>query len=193
MARRIFLLSPASTKGVRASLLLGPRASSPLAQELRSSEGVSLGEVYSFLSSLYFRGKAVYSERFGSPPAGVPSAFVITPGIGLRPLAERVTLEDLRSIAKVEVHAKNPRHTDVLARDAAALLRLTGDSSEYVLLGSIATSKYVRPLLSVFGYLLMFPVEFIGRGDMSRGGLLLRAAREGRELEYARVATSLGR
>jgi hypothetical protein len=99
----------------------------------------------------------------------------------------------MHGIAKVEVHASSPRHADTLAGDAADLLRVTRDSTEYVLLGSVATSKYVRPLLSVFGYLLMFPSEFLGRGDMSRGGLLLRAAREGKELDYARVATSLRR
>ncbi len=188
---RIFLLSPARTKGQRATLLLGAHAASPLARELRSREGIELGEAYAFLSSLYFRGKAAYAERFGDPPDGLPGAFVITPGVGLRPLSHRVTHEDLRRIAEVEVHASNPRHADALASDAAALLRTTRDSTEYVLLGSIATPKYVRPLLSVFGYLLMFPREFVGKGDMSRGGLLLRASRTGVELEYARVATSL--
>ena len=59
-----------------------------------------------------------------------------------------------------------------------------------VLLGSIATGKYVDPLLTVFGERLLFPESFVGRGDMSRGGLLLRATREGTELEYASLAGS---
>jgi hypothetical protein len=39
----------------------------------------------------------------------------------------------------------------------------------------------------VFGRRLVFPSTFVGRGDMSRGGLLLRHARDGRELEYEPV------
>jgi hypothetical protein len=57
-----------------------------------------------------------------------------------------------------------------------------------VLLGSIASPKYVDVLLDIFGNRLRFPRDFVGRGDMSRGGLLLRRAREGVELEYARIA-----
>ena len=178
-------------KGERAALLLSSRTASPQARALRSAEGAPLGDVFTFLSSLYFRGKATYAERFGDPPPGVPGALVITPGIGLRPLSERVTLPDLQRIAEVEVNSKNPRHTDALSGDAASLLRLTRGSSEYVLLGSIATAKYVEPLLSAVGYLLLFPRAFVGLGDMSRGELLLRAARQGEELEYDRVATSL--
>lgn len=174
-------------------MLLEARASSPLARELRSRDGAPLGDVYAFLSSLYFRGKRTYAERFGNPPGDVPGALVITPGLGLRPLSFRVTLDDLRRIAEVDVSANSSRHADALSADAAALLRMTRDSSEYVLLGSIATNKYVEPLLAALGYLLFFPREFIGLGDMSRGGLMLRAAREGRELEYARVATALPR
>jgi hypothetical protein len=56
-----------------------------------------------------------------------------------------------------------------------------------VLLGSVASDKYVRPLTRVFGDHLLFPSDFIGRGDLSRGGLLLRAARDGRELVYQPV------
>jgi hypothetical protein len=62
--------------------------------------------------------------------------------------------------------------------------------AEVVLLGSIATPKYVDPLLSVLGERLLFPRAFVGRGDMSRGGLCLRAAREGSELDYVAVASS---
>src|SRR5438477_13153763 len=60
-------------------------------------------------------------------------------------------------------------------------------SCEIVLLGSIATPKYVEPLLGIFGERLLFPSEFVGRGDMSRGGLLLRCLREQVELKYVPV------
>jgi len=53
-----------------------------------------------------------------------------------------------------------------------------------VLLGSIATPKYLEPLNEVLGPRLHVPQEFIGRGDMSRGALMLRCAAEGHELTY---------
>jgi hypothetical protein len=56
-----------------------------------------------------------------------------------------------------------------------------------VLLGSIATGKYVDLLLEVFGDSLRFPSDFAGRGDMSRGGLLLRCVDARRELAYAPI------
>ena len=62
-----------------------------------------------------------------------------------------------------------------------------------MLLGSVATDKYVRPLVRVFGDHLLFPSDFVGRGDMSRGALMLRAARDGRELAYAPVEGSARR
>jgi hypothetical protein len=72
-------------------------------------------------------------------------------------------------------------------RDAHALARDLA-TSEFILLGSIATGKYVDVLSEAFGERLRFPRDFVGRGDMSRGGLLLQCAREGRELEYVPVA-----
>jgi len=36
-------------------------------------------------------------------------------------------------------------------------------------------NTYVGALAAAFGDRLRFPVEFVGRGDMSRGGLLLRS------------------
>jgi hypothetical protein len=56
-----------------------------------------------------------------------------------------------------------------------------------VLLGSIASAKYVDVLEPVFRSRLLFPSEFVGRGDMSRGGLLLRCVRAGLELTYGPV------
>ena len=56
-----------------------------------------------------------------------------------------------------------------------------------VLLGSIATGKYADALLEVFGERLLFPSDFVGRGDMSRGGLMLRRVQDGQELPYIPV------
>jgi hypothetical protein len=46
----------------------------------------------------------------------------------------------------------------------------------------------VDVLAPVLGDRLRFPAEFVGRGDMSRGGLLLRCVAEGRELGYIPLA-----
>ncbi len=182
----IFLLSPAKLGGARGDIVLGPKAESSLACELRS-RGVPLGVVFSFVSSLYFRGKVAYASAFARPPMNVPGALVITPGDGLLPLDEMVTLDRLRTWATVAVDARNNRFTDPLLRHAVTLLRAYGATTRFVLLGSVASKKYVEPLVRAFGFRLFFPPDFVGRGDMSRGGLMLRAASSGEELAYARV------
>jgi hypothetical protein len=180
----VFLLSPANLAGVRAKLVLRSEARFELAERLRSSEGAPLGAVYAFISGLYFRGKKTYAEAFGRLPGEAPGGLVITPGEGLRSLDEPVTVERLQRWAAIRVDADEAQFHEPLVRDAAALQRLHGDRVRIVLLGSIATDKYVRPLAGVFGVRLLFPSDFVGRGDMSRGALMLRAARQGRELAY---------
>lgn len=143
-----------------------------------------MGEVFKFVSGLYFRGKAAYAETFGRAPHGLPGGLVITAAEGLHLLDERVTLERLRSWATVRIDERNPRFTVPLVEDARKLRAVYGADARFVLLGSVATDKYASPLGRVFGNRLLFPPELVGRGDMSRGALLLRAAREGRELSY---------
>ena len=176
---RIFLLSPARCDGVRMMMLRRKAAQFALAVELRSETGATLGDVFAFTSGLYFRGKLTYARSFG------PS-WVITPGAGLVEPERRIRPRDLDAWAKVRVDLEDRRYRRPLERDARALAeRLPG--TEVVLLGSIASDKYVDLLLDVFGDRLHFPVDFVGRGDMSRGGLLLRSARSGTELRYGPV------
>jgi hypothetical protein len=184
--RRVFLLSPARCDGERAKLLIDPNARSELAARLRTREGVPLGEVFSFLSALYFRGKLTYARVFASPPRGVRPALVITADRGLMSPDEHVRRDDLVAFAGVDIAGGDERYLAPLRRDVATLARKLGESL-VVLLGSIATGKYVDVLLDAFGERLVFPLAFVGRGDMSRGGLLLRHAGEGRELEYVPV------
>ena len=172
----IFLLSPASTSGRRAQLLFNERAEFPLALTLRKPRGATLGEVFAFLSGLYFRGKLEYVRTFARPLRGVQSALIITPDRGLLSPDTRVTLADLRAFATSPIDTSNPVYREPLLRDARALADRHGAHIEVVLLGSIASGKYVDVLLSVFGERLLFPQEFVGRGDMSRGGLMLRCA-----------------
>jgi hypothetical protein len=178
---RVFLLSPAHCGGERAQLLFSPRAKFELACRLRGGEGATLGEVFSFLSGLYFRGKLAYANTFGLP-------LVITTNAGLRPADDRVTLETLRLAARVDIKAGNPRYRRPLLASAKAVSEWLGPGGAVTLLGSIASDKYVDVLLGVFGERLTFPAEFVGRGDMSRGGLLLRCVRERQELAYVPVA-----
>src|SRR5688500_14484678 len=99
-AHRIFLLSPANTGGKRAALLFNERATFPLAQRIRSREGAPLGEVFSFLSGLYFRGKLAYATAFAHGAADTGS-LVITSSRGLVPPDTPIRLADLREFAEV--------------------------------------------------------------------------------------------
>jgi hypothetical protein len=190
MQAKIFILSPARVDGERGKLLLNPRATFPLARALNEGASVPVGDVFSFLSGLYFRGKRAYAESFGVAPKNVGAVHVITTHRGLVSLETPVWRHDLEAFAKVDLGVEDPTFVNPFLRDARALETSLDREARVVLLGSIATGKYVDPLLSVFGQRLLFPESFVGRGDMSRGGLLLRATRAGEELAYAQVAAS---
>src|ERR1700722_5522160 len=188
--QRIFLLSPANAGGVRAKMIMSENARFVLARRLRN-DGLPLGELFSFISGLYFRGKLAYARAFASPPVEMPGILVITAGRGLVSPDALMTHHELVEIADVPVDAGDPRYREPLERDAQELLRRSGKRCEIVLLGSIATSKYVEPLLGIFDERLLFPSAFVGRGDMSRGGLMLRSVREGAELCYEPVGSAI--
>lgn len=189
---RIFLLSPANCGGIRAKQILSPNAQFELAVELRSRKGAMLGDVFAFVSGLYFRGKLTYAMRFARPPevdnpivgCGVQ---IITPNAGLRTPDVYVTPKAMRAFAEADVHQGNAAYRRPLEASARALLREIGPDCDIVLLGSVASPKYVDVLTGIFGRRLRFPIDFVGRGDMSRGGLLLRQARDGVELPYVPV------
>jgi hypothetical protein len=187
--RRIFLLSPANAGGIRAKLMLREEASFPLALRLRERR-LTLGEAFSFISGLYFRGKLAYAKAFAQPPAKTEGVLVITAGGGLLPAEKRVGTEELRNISAASVSLSDERYRIPLERDARLLAKQIGTNCEVVLLGSVATPKYADPLLKIFGERLLFPAEFAGRGDMSRGGLMLRCARSGQQLTYVPIATA---
>ena len=184
---RVFVLSPASCAGERARILLRDEARFDLAMRLRSAEGATLGETFSFLSGLYFRGKLAYATTFARPPRRGEGVLVITTHRGLVPPATQVTVGELRDMACVDIDVDEPRYREPMERDAERLAGAVGGQGEVVLLGSIATPKYVDILRSFLGTRLKFPAEFVGRGDMSRGGLLLRHAQSGDELTYIPV------
>jgi hypothetical protein len=167
-------------------MILRPQADFDLARRLKG-EGAPLGELFSFLSGLYFRGKMAYAAAFADPPASCPGILVITPCRGLLPPETRISADDLRDFAAFDIGEDVEAYARPLARDARRLARRAGPETEIVLLGSIATGKYLNILLKAFGSRLRFPRDFVARGDMSRGGLLLRRAADREELEHIPV------
>ncbi len=182
---RIFLISPAFCGGKRAQLLLRQSARFPLAVRLGLAPGAPIGEVFSFVSGLYFRGKLAYASAFSSGDTR-EAPKVITPTRGLVRTDTMVTREDLVEFSLIDIGKHDDRFRGPFERDASILASVV--EGEIVLLGSVATGKYVDCLIELLGERLVFPADFVGRGDMSRGGLLLRCVREGRELEYIPVA-----
>ena len=173
--------------------MMAPNAGFALARQLQSREGAPLGDVFSFASGLYFRGKLAYARRFARPPdPGDPvvagGVLVITQNAGLRAADTPVTLQSFRAFAGAEIDVRNAAYRRPLEQAARALLAAIGPDCEVVLLGSIASGKYVDVLLPIFGERVTFPVHFVGRGDMSRGGLMLRSVAAGLELEYVPLA-----
>jgi hypothetical protein len=185
----VFILSPASCAGERARILLRDEAKFELATRLRSASGATLGETFSFLSGLYFRGKLAYATTFARPPRTDTGngVLVITTHRGLLPPGTPVTVRELRDMACVPIDLAEPRYREPMERDAARLSDAIGGSGEAVLLGSIATPKYVDILRAILGARLKFPSEFVGRGDMSRGGLMLRHVQSREELTYVTI------
>jgi len=173
-------------------MLLNPHATFPLAVRLREPEGAEIGDVFTFLSKLYFRGKLTYARAFASSRADTPSPIlVITTDRGLVTPDTPLRLEDLERFCEVDIGAGDERYLGPLRRDASRVATTIPPDAQVVLLGSIATGKYVDALLDELGERLVFPSDFVGRGDMSRGGLLLRSAQDGRELEYIPVAGAI--
>jgi hypothetical protein len=189
---RVFLLSPANCGGTRAKQVMSPKATFALAVALRSNGGAPLGDLFSFMSGLYFRGKLTYARRFARPPdldnpvvgTGI---HIITANAGLRSPDTLVTQAAVRAFGEGDIDAANASYRRPLEASARALLAEIGTECDVVLLGSVASPKYVDILTGIFGPRLQFPIAFVGRGDMSRGGLLLRHASDGVELDYVPV------
>lgn len=174
---------------MRAGWILRPNARSDIARRLRDREGVPLAEVYTFLSALYFRGKLAYARAFANPPPSMAGVMIITPTAGLMADGATVRLSTLRGFSRVPIHLKNRRYRTTFLRGLRQLARDVGSDCEVILLGSIATGKYVDLVQQVFADQVKVPAEFVGLGDMSRGALLLQCVKERRELNYIPVAT----
>lgn len=180
MRKPIFLLSPASTGGKRAKQFTSPNANFDAARMYRSPEGVPISLAFAFMSSLYFRGKIGYAQHF----AAESGVYVIAPGFGLVPPDWRLTPDRMQVMSRTPVDAGNRNYRRPLERDARSLSETIDSDAQVVLLGSVASGKYVDILWPILQHRLHFPAAFAGLGDMSRGGLMLRAVRANRELDY---------
>jgi hypothetical protein len=177
----VFLLSPAFCGGRRGTILLTDGGGSAPAQRLAAGE-LTLGEAFSFVSGLYFRGKLAYASHIAAIQQH-RDVFVITPTRGLQRPELVVSRGLLQEFVGVDLASGDPRYRDPLVRDLHALAARLAEGARVVLLGSVATAKYLEPIADVLGERLCFPRDFVGRGDMSRGALLLQSVEGGRELE----------
>jgi hypothetical protein len=191
MPYRMFLLSPALEGGRRAQQLLDDDAELPLARRFREGTPVTLGEAFTYLSGLYFRGKLEYATRFARPPLRRPGVWIITPIRGLLPAEQPVTRQEVAQFDASIVSPSDPRYRIPLERDSLVLG--TNTDTDFILLGSEASDRNAELLVSVLGTRLLYPGEFVGRNDMTRAALMLRAARTGKELHYQSLAAALRR
>ncbi len=181
---QVFLLSPAFCGGRRAAILNREDSTLPLARAFREGT-LTLGEAFSFLSGLYFRGKFTYARTFARAADGLNPILIVTPTRGLQRPEMRFTPDIMREFSGVDVSARDARYRSPMERDVQALGARLPHAARVVLLGSVASGKYVDVLMGILGPRLFYPPSFVGRGDMSRGGLMLRSAAAGVEPEYA--------
>ena len=95
-------------------MLLNETADFYLARRVRQPQGAPIGEVFSFLSGLYFRGKLAYAGRFANPGDGVQ---VITTDRGLLSIDTPITADDLRSFSELAIDIHDRRYRESLERD----------------------------------------------------------------------------
>ena len=161
-----------------------PDAPSTFARRLRK-EGVPLGDAFSFLSGLYFRGKLEYARVFARAPAARDGIHIITMTDGLVSPDARISAADLERYALCVDGARTA--VAALEQTATTLSRRLASDAEVVLLGSVSTGKYTDLLAPIFGDRLVFPRDVLHIGQLARGALFLRCARDREELEYVAV------
>ena len=192
LLNHVLLLSPAHCGGKRARMLLRPGAASPAADQLRTGT-LTLGDAFALMSSLYFRGKLAYARAVVARRGEAATALVITPTRGLLSPNTMASVALLEEFAATDIAAHDQRYRVPLERDLTRLIDGLAADAQVVLLGSIASDKYLDVLAPALGGRLHYPPAFIGRGDMSRGGLLLRSAASGVELDYAPLSPQTAR
>ncbi len=185
---KVFVLSPATTHGAKARVLTATEPRTPSARRLHGAQGMMLGEAFSYLSGLYFRGKLAYARTFATAPPclGGAGIYVITPTDGLLDPDSVLGVADLERFASAAEGSTAGRIA--FERAVQSLERAMGPSCDVVLLGSVGSRKYSDVLEPVLGDRLLFPRRLYNEGQIQRGALLLEHAERGEELEYAPLA-----
>jgi hypothetical protein len=178
-----FLLSPAHLGGARAARLTSLDARFAVAQSYRDGT-LSIGEAFSWISALYFRAKLRYARHFGARHGGGP-AQVIAPGFGLVAEDWLLSGERFTRLCQVPVDTQDRRFRQPLEAACAGLARSLDRDDRIVFLGGLAGDRYLAVLAPALGPRLFVPIDFVGRGQMQRGSLLLQAIAENRELAYS--------
>ena len=85
--------------------------------------GVPLGDLFTFISGLYFRGKLAYARTFCDVPPGTHGVLVITSSGGLVSPEAVITLKRLQEIASGSVDPLDRRYTTLLERGPQIISR----------------------------------------------------------------------
>jgi len=127
--------------------LLRDQAALALAVRL-CNEGVALGEAFSFMSGLYFRGKLSYAERFVQAANGMPKTLVITAGRSLMAPQTIIRAIDLAHFASVPIGHQVAAYFDPLSLDALELASMQSMQSSRGSRKSGSKSERERDLLA---------------------------------------------
>ena len=187
MSFRIFLLSPATAHGPKASTLVEDPPRTPAARRLQTPGGMTLGALFTHLSGLYFTGKLAYARQFANPPStlAVRGVHVVTFTHGLLDPDTAVDLDMLRRFRAAGATEFDTVSRVALEASARSLAEVLGEvRCDVVLLGSVHSTKYTEILEPIFGERLRVPRDLVRRGHLQRGGLLLECVEARRELDY---------
>ena len=184
---RVFLLSPATAHGPKASTLVEDPPRTPAARRLHMPGGMTLGALFTHLSGLYFTGKLAYAREFANAPSGLGSRgiHVVTFTHGLLDPETMVDPDMLRLFRAAGTSEPGGMQREQLEASARELARALGDTEcDVILLGSVHSTKYTEILEPIFGERLRVPRDLVRRGHLQRGGLLLECVQSRRELDY---------
>src|SRR4029077_8218457 len=104
-----------------------------------SPDGAPLGDLFAYMSGLYFRGKLAYARRVARPaepdnPVVGSAIHIITANAGLRSPDTLVTRAAVQAFGKGDIDAGNAQYRRPLEASARALLAEVGTDCEGILL-----------------------------------------------------------
>ena len=137
--------------------------------------------------------QATYASRFGRPPPSLPPALVITPTRGLQSPSLPISRSLIEEFASLDWHRPTRAFWIRSSRVRVSFVHRSSQRCAWSCSGASRRAGTSSRWRASSRAGCNYPAEFVGRGDMSRGGLLLRHAEEGRELDYVPLAAGLTR